>query len=90
MGLGGNATDPDLPPDEVELSWISVLFAGFLIVINITLSVRLSLGLTSKLVVSGIRCVVQLAAIGVILELIFNVGTGNDGPEAGETGVNWT
>eukprot|EP00192_Tetraselmis_astigmatica_P006444 CAMPEP_0117683358 /NCGR_PEP_ID=MMETSP0804-20121206/20342_1 /TAXON_ID=1074897 /ORGANISM="Tetraselmis astigmatica, Strain CCMP880" /LENGTH=447 /DNA_ID=CAMNT_0005493915 /DNA_START=213 /DNA_END=1556 /DNA_ORIENTATION=+ len=80
-----NSTDPDSPGDEAQLGWLSVLLASLLIFINVALSIRLSLGLTSRLVIAGVRCVLQLSVLGVILEPIFNFGSKDDPTKTGES-----
>lgn len=54
-----------------ELSYLSVLFATLLIAINGAVSIALRLGLERRLLVASLRTVVQLLAIGVLLEWIF-------------------
>eukprot|EP00951_Prasinocladus_malaysianus_P046797 scaffold647949_cov40-Prasinocladus_malaysianus.AAC.1 len=82
--FGSNSTDPtddDFIPKG--LSWLSVVTAALLILVNISLSVRLALGLTSRLVVAGVRCVIQLSVLGFVLEPIFNFGAGPQGEGKG-------
>lgn len=54
-----------------ELSYGSVFFATLLIVINGAISIALRLDLERRLLVASMRTVVQLLAIGVLLEWIF-------------------
>jgi len=84
----GNGTDPSGDDDgsgPLQLSWLSLVTAALLICVNVALSVRLSLGLTTKLAVAAVRCVLQLSVLGVVLQPIFNFGAGHDGVEAGES-----
>lgn len=81
-GGGGDGGGESGGPQE--LGWLAVLTSALLIIVNITLSVRLSLGLTSKLAVAAVRCVLQLSVLGVVLEPIFDFGYhGQDGVEKG-------
>mmetsp|Transcript_19885 Transcript_19885/g.50038 ORF Transcript_19885/g.50038 Transcript_19885/m.50038 type:complete len:460 (+) Transcript_19885:270-1649(+) len=83
-GGGGDGGGESGGPQE--LGWLAVLTSALLIIVNITLSVRLSLGLTSKLAVAAVRCVLQLSVLGVVLEPIFDFGYhGQDGVEKGES-----
>ncbi len=51
-----------------------VAAAAALIIIQGLVSVRLSLGLHSQLIIAAIRCVIQLSLLGYILLPIFDYG----------------
>ncbi|KAI9289768.1 hypothetical protein BC943DRAFT_315111 [Umbelopsis sp. AD052] len=55
----------------VELTWWNVGFASLFIVINLIMSSILGLGLEKSLLISAIRCVVQLTIMGFVLEDVF-------------------
>ncbi|KAJ2455430.1 hypothetical protein EV183_000762 [Coemansia sp. RSA 2336] len=69
---GSHGSTPDDPeaPDE-PLSWGNVGIAALLLGINIVLSLWFRLGLSTSLLVSAARCVVQLTALGLVLKEIF-------------------
>jgi putative ABC transport system permease protein len=55
----------------VPLSFGSLLLAALLLLINGAVSVALRLGLERTLLVAAVRMVVQLMAVGVVLQLVF-------------------
>ncbi|CAO3668529.1 unnamed protein product [Umbelopsis ramanniana] len=65
----GNGNNGD--NNMVELKWWNVGFASLFIVVNLIMSSILGLGLEKSLLVSAIRCVVQLTIMGFVLEDVF-------------------
>ena len=55
----------------LELSYLDVVLATGLILLNAVLSIGLHLGLGKSLIVASIRTVLQLLLIGIVLESIF-------------------
>ncbi|KAJ2632898.1 hypothetical protein H4R22_000895 [Coemansia sp. RSA 1290] len=68
--LDENTPDDPEAPDK-PLSWGNVGIAALLLGINIVLSLWFRLGLSTSLLVSASRCVIQLTALGLILKEIF-------------------
>lgn len=60
--------------DIIALSPMQVSFAAALIVVQAIVSVRLSLGLHTQLLIAAVRCILQLSALGYILVPIFKYG----------------
>eukprot|EP00879_Flechtneria_rotunda_P028713 GHRR01030927.1.p1 GENE.GHRR01030927.1~~GHRR01030927.1.p1 ORF type:complete len:301 (+),score=63.82 GHRR01030927.1:256-1158(+) len=56
----------------VDITVTGVALAAALILVQGLVSIRLSLGLHSQLLVAGVRCIVQLSLLGYILVPIFN------------------
>eukprot|EP01135_Chromosphaera_perkinsii_P001694 Nk52_evm71s208 gene=Nk52_evmTU71s208 len=54
-----------------NITWAGIMLASSLILINGALSLYLQLGLEKKLLVSALRLVVQLSALGLILKPVF-------------------
>ncbi|MCA9073233.1 MAG: iron export ABC transporter permease subunit FetB [Planctomycetaceae bacterium] len=67
----GKQENPSVSAEYHELSYLSVFFATLLIVINGAVSIILRLDLERRLLVASLRTVVQLLAIGVLLEWVF-------------------
>ncbi|KAH8552321.1 UPF0014 family [Umbelopsis sp. PMI_123] len=63
----GNSGDNN----NVQLTWWNVGFASLFIVVNLIMSSILGLGLEQSLLISAIRCVVQLTIMGFVLEDVF-------------------
>ncbi|KAJ2457571.1 hypothetical protein GGF42_002602 [Coemansia sp. RSA 2424] len=66
---GGRSDDPSAP--DAPLTWANVGIAGLLLGVNIAVSMWFGLGLSVSLLVSALRCVVQLSLLGLILQQIF-------------------
>jgi ABC-type iron transport system FetAB permease component len=64
MDAGGQEGEP-------HLGWKNVGIAASLILVNGLLSMTLGLKLEANIIVSAIRCVVQLTIMGLILEPVF-------------------
>ncbi|KAJ2854308.1 hypothetical protein FB639_006393, partial [Coemansia asiatica] len=58
-------------PSEQTLSWTNVGTAALLLGFNVLLSAWLGLGLSKGIMVSAVRCVVQLTILGMVLKQIF-------------------
>ncbi|KAJ2776783.1 hypothetical protein H4R18_005488 [Coemansia javaensis] len=58
--------------DEPELTAANVAVAAVLLGLNVGLSVWLGLGMSRSVAVAAVRCVVQLTALGVVLDRIFS------------------
>ncbi|KAJ2522630.1 hypothetical protein H4217_000629 [Coemansia sp. RSA 1939] len=58
-------------PPSPALSWGNVEIAALMLVFNVGVSTWLGLGLSGGLIVASIRCVVQLTALGFVLNQIF-------------------
>ncbi|GAB5591904.1 hypothetical protein Unana1_06804 [Umbelopsis nana] len=56
---------------KVELTWWNVAFASLFIIVNLIMSSILGLGLEKSLLISAIRCVIQLTIMGFVLEDVF-------------------
>jgi len=54
-----------------NLSWVELAIAALLILVNGAISVALRLGLEKKLAIAALRTVVQLLAIGYVLQWVF-------------------
>ncbi|KAJ2740588.1 hypothetical protein GGI20_005729 [Coemansia sp. BCRC 34301] len=67
--IGGRSDDPSAP--DAPLTWANVGVAGLLLSVNIAVSMWFGLGLSGSLLVSALRCVVQLSLLGLILRQIF-------------------
>ncbi|KAJ1901547.1 hypothetical protein LPJ81_003738 [Coemansia sp. IMI 209127] len=73
-GNAPSATDdkPDKPdmPDK-PVTWENVGLAALLLGFNVVLSMWFGLGLSVSLIIAAARCVVQLTALGLVLDKIF-------------------
>ncbi|KAJ2825605.1 hypothetical protein FBU31_003673 [Coemansia sp. 'formosensis'] len=67
--IGAKPDDPSAP--DAPLTWANVGIAGLLLIVNIAVSMWFGLGLSVSLLVSALRCVVQLSLLGLILRQIF-------------------
>ncbi|KAJ2863048.1 hypothetical protein GGH94_003879 [Coemansia aciculifera] len=67
--IGGKSDDPSAPDEP--LTWANVGIAGLLLGVNIAVSIWFGLGLSVSLLISALRCVVQLSLLGLILRQIF-------------------
>lgn len=63
----------DGPPtdDSSHLTWANVGLGFSFIIFNAVVSTSLNLGVGSSLVTSALRCVVQLAIVGLLLQHVF-------------------
>lgn len=59
----------------VELGYGDLAIAATLVLANALLSLVLSLGLTRRILISGLRCAVQLSLVGVVLRAVFASGS---------------
>ncbi|KAF8837475.1 UPF0014-domain-containing protein [Paxillus ammoniavirescens] len=59
------------PSDSTHLSWANVGLGFSFILLNAFLSTSLNLGIGSSLVTSALRCIVQLAIVGLVLQRVF-------------------
>lgn len=59
------------PPSSPDLQWSNVGFGFAFIVMNMVLSQLLSLQIGTSIVVSAVRCVVQLTFVATILQHVF-------------------
>jgi putative ABC transport system permease protein len=64
-----------MPPSasDIAISWFDVSVAACLLAINALVSLRLQLGLASKIVWSSIRMTIQLCILGLVLKQIFDL-----------------
>ncbi|KAJ2502418.1 hypothetical protein GGH96_001081 [Coemansia sp. RSA 1972] len=62
-------SDPSAPDEPI--SWYNVGIAALLLGTNIALSMWFGLGLSTSLLISAARCVVQLSVLGLVLKEIF-------------------
>ncbi|KAJ2701241.1 hypothetical protein H4218_001534 [Coemansia sp. IMI 209128] len=67
--IGDKPDDPSAP--DAPLTWANVGIAGLLLGVNIAVSMWFGLGLSVSLLISALRCVVQLSLLGLILRQIF-------------------
>ncbi|RIB25300.1 UPF0014 family [Gigaspora rosea] len=67
-----NGTCPD-NPNNIPLHWWNVGIASLFIVIGGLISLWLGLNLERSLIVSAIRCVIQLTIMGLVLEDVFRL-----------------
>ena len=57
----------------IELSYLKVAIAASLLLLNGAISIFLRLGLERRLMIAGIRTVIQLLLVGLVLEWVFAV-----------------
>ncbi|KAJ2726653.1 hypothetical protein GGI07_000376 [Coemansia sp. Benny D115] len=69
LSMLSEAPSPESP--EQELSWANVGIAAGLLLVNVSLSGWLGLGLGKSMVIAAVRCVVQLTLLGMVLKQIF-------------------
>jgi putative ABC transport system permease protein len=62
---------PAKPPGDISLSWLEVMVAASLLLINALVSLYLRLGLARQIFWSAARMVVQLTILGLLLKQIF-------------------
>lgn len=55
-----------------SLSSVNVLIASSFVLVNALISVYFGLGMEAKIIISALRCVVQLVIMGQLLEPIFD------------------
>ena len=60
-------------PSPIPLSWVDLLLISACILINVALSLRFRMGIGKQLLVAGSRTVIQLFAIGFILDKVFAI-----------------
>lgn len=63
--------DAPTPGDSTTLTWGNVALGLAFILFNALISTTLHLGVGSALVTSAVRCVVQLAIMGLVLQRVF-------------------
>ncbi|KAJ2261001.1 hypothetical protein GGI01_002605 [Coemansia sp. RSA 376] len=68
-GTAHSSIDDD--QQQQPLSWFNVGIASLMLAINIALSVWLGLGMSKSLIVSTVRCIVQLTVLGMVLNQLF-------------------
>lgn len=56
---------------STTITWIGILFASLLVVVQALLSLVLKLGLGSKLLLSSLRAGIQLSLVGILLHWVF-------------------
>lgn len=63
----------DGPPaeDSTHLTWANVALGFSFILFNAVISTSLNLGVGSSLVTSALRCIIQLAIMGLLLQRVF-------------------
>lgn len=59
----------------IELSYLDLLVAASLLLVNAALSIWLDLRLERQLIVAGIRMVVQLLIVGLVLKALFGINS---------------
>ncbi|KAJ2060381.1 hypothetical protein GGI17_003754 [Coemansia sp. S146] len=70
--LSGTAhSNIDNDQNQQPLSWFNVGIASLMLAINIVLSLWLGLGMSKSLIVSTVRCIVQLTVLGMVLNQLF-------------------
>ncbi|ORZ35448.1 hypothetical protein BCR44DRAFT_156710 [Catenaria anguillulae PL171] len=64
------------PPSDVltDLDWTNVAVAASLLLLNVILSFLFRLGLEFTIIISAVRCLVQLSVMGQVLEPVFRNG----------------
>ncbi|KAJ2148101.1 hypothetical protein IW142_001181 [Coemansia sp. RSA 564] len=75
-GSNNQRSDHDKPPSDPSapdepISWYNVGIAALLLGTNIALSMWFGLGLSTSLLISAARCVIQLTVLGLVLKEIF-------------------
>jgi putative ABC transport system permease protein len=60
----------------IDVGWTDLILAAALLVVNLALSWVLRLGMGRRLLVAGVRMVVQLALLGLVLEWVFESANG--------------
>jgi len=61
----------DQPSQGDNLTWLNVALAFSFIVFNTILSNVFQLDVGSSLLISAVRCIVQLALVGTVLQKVF-------------------
>jgi len=63
----------DGPPaeDSTHLTWVNVGLGFSFILFNAVVSTSLNLGVGNSLVTSALRCIIQLAIVGLLLQRVF-------------------
>ncbi|KAI9221794.1 hypothetical protein BC828DRAFT_380066 [Blastocladiella britannica] len=73
--LQGEPDKGNLPSDVLtDLDWTNVAAAASLLLLNVLLSLRFKLGLEAAIIVSALRCYVQLSVMGKVLSPVFGNG----------------
>jgi len=70
---------------DIAISWLDVSIAACLLAINALVSVRLQLGMASRIAWSSVRMTIQLVILGLVLKQIFALATA--APVLGLAGV---
>ena len=60
----------------IDVGWTDLILAAALLVVNLTLSWVLRLGMGRRLLVASVRMVVQLTLLGLVLEWVFESANG--------------
>ncbi len=68
--LEGKGANPHGP---IPLSWMDLLLISACILINVGLSIRFKMGMGKQLLIAGSRTVIQLFAIGFVLDKVFSI-----------------
>ncbi|MFT7625979.1 MAG: putative ABC transport system permease protein [Myxococcota bacterium] len=59
--------------NAIELDWVDLAAAGTLIAVNALISIAFRLGMERTLAIAAVRSVVQLLAVGYVLEAVFEL-----------------
>ncbi len=60
-------------PSPIPLSWVDLLLIAACLLVNVALSIRFRMGIGKQLLIAGTRTVIQLFAIGFILDKVFTI-----------------
>ena len=63
--------DNDQPNPKTHLTWANVAFGSSFILIDAIISFSSDLGVGRALVTAALRCALQLAAVGLVLQKVF-------------------
>lgn len=58
-------------PTKLPVTWLNVLVGLSILLVDVLVSYRLRLGIARDLIVAAVRCIVQLALLGLILGSVF-------------------
>ncbi|KAJ1911376.1 hypothetical protein H4219_005962 [Mycoemilia scoparia] len=68
---GGVTKDPVFDDDGPPITWLNVVVAGVLLLVNVFMSHTMGLGISRSLIISALRCVCQLTVMALILREVF-------------------
>lgn len=60
----------------IQISWVDLLLAASLLIVNLVLSSALRLGMGRRLLVASARMAIQLSLLGLVLEWVFDSANG--------------